>query len=1098
MLEQYLVETVAGRPRVVLIQGEAGIGKTRLLREFHPLAQQHGVVVCYGRCHEDLALPYRPFAESLFSQLAQPPSIIEHKLEAETAIIRRFLQHAETASPSSSMTQSAGTEQETLRLFLAFTRTTVALAQYRPTALILDDLHWADRSSLDLFVHLVLAVADAAMQEPVPLLILAAYRPVEPEDRLARTLARCRREELCQTIELQGFSESEIDELLQSLGLSRPAHQLISTVSEATHGNPLFIQETLHQLLHSGVVVETGGYLSATGAPTDLKLSNQMTSVIAARMQTLSAECRKALALASCIGDRFSLPVLCAVSGGEEETLLDLLEEGMRQRILLNEGQEFQFTHPLVRHVLYTTLSAPRRQRMHAQIAEALEREYGANIDAHLLEVAHHVVNAGSAVGPEKVVQYARRAGDYAFSMFAWGEAARYYEAALAAPGVAEKLSVHEQAMLLFRAGLARYRDMDVGPCLDHFEQAITAYRAIGEVQKLAEVLIARTRAYITQAAVPFGTLADVHPLEEILTELGDREPILRGRISAILAETYWHARRTEEAEQMARQALKIGQENDNAPISAYASHVLALAHMQSLQPQEALASWQNALVFARRANDLWLQTWPMTRIPWVLTALGQLEEAEAVAIDACVLTRKLHNWAEYSMAKATLAVLGVIKGDFATTTQNVEEVMLMVRRSHYPWGGARSLPALACMHSWHGAWSEAEEALSTLVEPGRVFTEAGPALQTGVRMYHRLVQSYTGTGSSTHDQSPLNPPRAMGKGRFDIGALPGLCAFTEAVYLTAAPTNVEPLYQTLALARERGIAFTTEWVFLLPRILGVAATLNRWWKKAETHFQDAIAIADKVGARPELGRSFLDYARMLATWNEPSYRTRVLELLEKANRIFDELDMQPFLQQTAQLALTFDYALPQSSRSIPPQKQLEREETKLRVIFFSDMVGSTALLQRLGDVKAQAITREHNVIVRACLRQHGGVELQHTGDGFMASFVSVSTALACALAIHRAFAEVSHTRPQTPVQVRIGLNAGEPLPEEGRLFGAAVNVAARICSQAQGGEVLVSEAVRQLATGKGFVFIDRGLFELKGLTGPFRLYAVRQEGDDV
>jgi adenylate cyclase len=201
---------------------------------------------------------------------------------------------------------------------------------------------------------------------------------------------------------------------------------------------------------------------------------------------------------------------------------------------------------------------------------------------------------------------------------------------------------------------------------------------------------------------------------------------------------------------------------------------------------------------------------------------------------------------------------------------------------------------------------------------------------------------------------------------------------------------------------------------------------------------------------------------------------------------------MQPFLQHAEQLAETLQVVLPKTSRATPLLRAGKDAGEKLRVIFFSDIVGSTDILQRWGDKKAQAITHAHNVIVRDCLRRHGGVEHQHTGDGFMVSFASAAGAIMCALAIHRKLAEYNRAYPEAPLLVRIGLNAGEPLPEENRYFGAVVNAAARVCALARGGEVLVSEAVRQLVLGKGFIFVDRGLYELKGFAEPFRLYAAQ------
>ena len=160
--------------------------------------------------------------------------------------------------------------------------------------------------------------------------------------------------------------------------------------------------------------------------------------------------------------------------------------------------------------------------------------------------------------------------------------------------------------------------------------------------------------------------------------------------------------------------------------------------------------------------------------------------------------------------------------------------------------------------------------------------------------------------------------------------------------------------------------------------------------------------------------------------------------------------------------------------------------------ILFTDLVGSTALTQRLGDAKAQELLRAHNVIVREALKAHDGTQIKHTGDGIMASFASTSHALDCAIAIQRAVAAWAEEQPGLPLAVHIGLNAGEPVAEEGDLFGTAVQLARRICDQAEAGQILVPDAVRHLVGGKQFLFADSGDVALKGFEDPVRLYEVR------
>ncbi len=170
-------------------------------------------------------------------------------------------------------------------------------------------------------------------------------------------------------------------------------------------------------------------------------------------------------------------------------------------------------------------------------------------------------------------------------------------------------------------------------------------------------------------------------------------------------------------------------------------------------------------------------------------------------------------------------------------------------------------------------------------------------------------------------------------------------------------------------------------------------------------------------------------------------------------------------------------------------------EPGAFRTVLFTDVEGSTALTERLGDAQARELLREHEGIVREALKAHGGSEVKTMGDGFMTSFSSATKALECAIAMQSAFAERNESAEE-PINVRIGLNAGEPIAEDdpggrGDLFGTAVNLAARIAAQAKGGEILVSEAVRQIVAGKKFPFSDRGERELRGFEDPVRIYQV-------
>jgi class 3 adenylate cyclase len=162
--------------------------------------------------------------------------------------------------------------------------------------------------------------------------------------------------------------------------------------------------------------------------------------------------------------------------------------------------------------------------------------------------------------------------------------------------------------------------------------------------------------------------------------------------------------------------------------------------------------------------------------------------------------------------------------------------------------------------------------------------------------------------------------------------------------------------------------------------------------------------------------------------------------------------------------------------------------ETAFRTILFTDMEGSTRLTQKLGDAHAMVLLRAHDRIVAEALGRHGGSQVKHTGDGVMAAFPSVVGAIEGAVQIQRRLAEADD---MTGLRVRMGMAAGEPVTERDDLFGAVVQLAARLCSRAEPGSVVVSSAVRDLALGKGFAFQKRGRMRLKGFDEPVDMFEV-------
>lgn len=891
-------EITAGHPRVLLVHGEAGVGKTRLLKEVLAGVSRSEMSTCYGRCYEDSALTSPLLIESLCSGLLRVAEQGGPALADEAEILRRLLPEGKTAFPSvpSIITRP---EQERFTIFCALARTVIRIAQYRPLFLAVDDLQWADQFSLDLLQHLMFAGADTAEQEPVPLFLLGSYRSMESQERLTRALACFQREEICRTLELSGLDEEEVSELIRGMGIERPSRQLVAMVQTTTQGNPLFIQEIILHLLAQNGFQKRGGFYVSRVPSGDLQLPVQITNAIAARARRLSVECQRLLAFAAVLGERFSFKLLELVSGKDAAEVLDLLDEGLLQRVLISRESDFQFAHPLIRSVFYHELSIPRRQHLHLRIAQALESSYGRAVDVPILEIAHHLVYSGAETEAEKLAVYARRAGDIAFSRSAWGEATQYYEAALSAVTSEQNSTLQERAELHHLAGRAHYRNMDVGPALDHYERAVACFQLTDDVRGLSQALAEKVQISFTLASVPYGTLIDLNPLENAVGNLGETERGLQGYLWATIAKAYWVARLPERTEPAARRALELGRQTKNNTLCAEAHIAVALSQSQSLQLREELESWRNSLKCAESAGDVWRQGLALQRIPMPLLGLGRLDEAEAVAQHACQAIRETHDWGGYSMALAMLASIDVVKGNFVAAEKHAHETLLMASRSRYPWGAALALPSLACARALRGESTEAEEALALLVEPDRIFAEPGPAMQMLTWMYRQLLRTRSG---EIDDSWELGAKELLKIGGNDIHALAGYCAIVELSEASTRPAIAEAAYDALALAVQREIVFSSGWIFLLPRVLGVAATLNQWWDKAEVHFHSALETAKQLTARPALGRTYLDYARMLSARAGSGDLSLATDFARDALDLCEQLGLNPFVQQARQL----------------------------------------------------------------------------------------------------------------------------------------------------------------------------------------------------
>jgi tetratricopeptide (TPR) repeat protein len=390
LLAERMAEVVGGRMRVVLVVGEPGIGKTALVADATSAARASGARVLYGRSDEDLRVPYQPFVESLRQLITQATDAVLEGIGARSlAEIARLIPEVRERKLNLPSPQASDPETERYLLMNAAVATFVAASDETPTILVLDDLQWADQSTLLLLRHLVSSAASAR------LLILATLRE-------GTATAELRREPAVDQLTLVGLNDGEV------AAMTGAAEELARTLHRETDGNPFFVGELFRHLTETGA-----------GIPASVR------GVISSRVSRLGADVVRTLATAAVIGQDFPLDLLTKVVDEDADRILDILERAESAALVRTLAPEhFAFTHALIQQALYEDLAPTRRSRLHRRVAEAIG--VVSPDDARVMELARHWVEA--AVNADEVavaLEHCRRAGDYALAAFRWENSLR-------------------------------------------------------------------------------------------------------------------------------------------------------------------------------------------------------------------------------------------------------------------------------------------------------------------------------------------------------------------------------------------------------------------------------------------------------------------------------------------------------------------------------------------------------------------------------------------------------------------------------------------------------------------------------------------------
>ena len=432
------VATGEGR-EVVLVSGEAGLGKTTLVAEVARPAFANGACVLFGHCEEDLATPYQLFAEALGHWVTHADEArLRAHVDAYGPELARLVPQLAGRIPDLPQSKATDTDTERFLLFAAVVGLLVDVSREQPVVLVLDDLQWADKASLQLLRHLV------AAEVPMRVLVLGTFRDSElsRSHPFVETLAALHRLRGVSRIELTGLDDTGVISLMEAVAghsLSGAAIDLAHAVYRETDGNPFFVAEVLRHLNETGKIYQDAtGHWVTDDSLEQMALPDSVRVVIGARVGRLGSDAERVLTLAAVIGRDFDLAVLARATGTSEDELLDILDAATAAslvRELADSPGRYNFAHALIQHTLYEELGPTRRARAHRQVAEALEELCGDRPGVRIGELARHWFSATQPIDLDKAIRYSREAGDAALAALAPGDALQVLRASPRAGG---------------------------------------------------------------------------------------------------------------------------------------------------------------------------------------------------------------------------------------------------------------------------------------------------------------------------------------------------------------------------------------------------------------------------------------------------------------------------------------------------------------------------------------------------------------------------------------------------------------------------------------------------------------------------------------
>ena len=935
VLKEAVYRAVHGEGSLVLIHGEAGIGKTRLVREVGAYARSRGVQVLYGRCpalfRMDGVPPYILWKEVIKDYLGEcTPEQLYRVIGFYPAEVAKLVPELSQKLRTIPQSFPISPEQEQNRLFEAVSQFITNISRESPLMVVLDDLQWTDPSSLLLLHYLARGV------QKTPLLLLGAYRStdIDAKHSLTPVLTELNRERIPQSVSLKRMSLDDISEMIkQILEQDDVPPEFCRMVYEKTKGNPFFAEEVVKSLKEDEVICREGNKWKIKEV-SKIEFPETVKNVVKARINRLDEESQNILTMASFVGNDFTLEAMCTLTGIEENKLLEsmdnMLKTGLiKEREIRGEGV-CSFADILVRDVVYEEVSLLRRKKLHGVVGGVLEKVYAKKIDEHFGELALHFLEGGDK---EKALDYFLKAAEKAMKIYANTEAISYFQSALKLleekeGECREKAHVLErlgdlrrligeydlcikrwnEALLLWKqldekekvAGLHRkiavilWRDIgNTEQAQENFEKALRILEAEPENAELAALYAARaSMSYFTEDVTKARSWAE--KALELAKKLNALEVVASSYID--LGLVFGATGETKKAVECQEKALKIALDNSYVDMALRAYNNLA-AELPEEEKERKFECYEKGLELAKKAGHIQSTSWLGNALATMYFGMGNIGKTRTLAEESDALNRKIGNLFNLSGSTLVLGALYNVWGEWDKGEQYLKESLSISLRINNTQQISNSYGFLGWFYHDRGEYAQARE------------------------YFEKMSQIDVKTGKTAWQ---ISDSKWTAKNYIELGEI------------DKARTLLDNLHKFAHEKQRKQLIADTD----ATRAMLLRA--QKKWNESIQLFEKSLQQYETLGARKWnlywLAKYILyEYARVYVERDQPGDTEKAQNLLNQTLEIFQRIDAKKDVEKTTRLL---------QALHIPPAKTPKKAESP-EILEYADVQSNVTATPR-------------------------------------------------------------------------------------------------------------------------------------------------------